>query len=105
MFSLFFSHPLLGRYSDFCWGGRISSTLQGPSIWTKTPSDIREINRRISNLVGYLRGISIDVEVPRDSQAREVEVEIQRGERPLAEGERKYLGNKVLFYYVDIFFR
>ena len=45
MFLLFFSHPLVGRYSDFCWRGRIPSSLQGPSIWTKNQSDIRQINR------------------------------------------------------------
>lgn len=33
-----------------CWGGRISSAIQGPYSWTKNQTDVRHIDRRKSNL-------------------------------------------------------
>lgn len=38
-----------------CWGGRIDYTLQGPSSWTKSQINTRQINKRKSNLIDVYR--------------------------------------------------
>lgn len=40
-----------------CQGGRISPTLQGLSRWAKNQIDLRQINRRKSNLISNVGGI------------------------------------------------
>ena len=44
------------------WGGRTYSALQGPSSWAKNQIDMKQINRRKSNLI-YLWGIHTDMEI------------------------------------------
>ena len=44
--------------------GKISSPLQG-SGWPNNYIDVRQINRRKSSLILYIRGIYIKIEIPK----------------------------------------
>lgn len=48
-----------------CQGGRISHSFQDLSNWTKIQIDMRHINKRKPNLILYVWGIHMDIELQR----------------------------------------
>ena len=51
-------------------GERIYSAFRSPSTWTKNQIDMRQINRRISNLILYIQGSHTNMEIPKAGKMR-----------------------------------
>ena len=44
--------------------------FKGPSSWTENQIDMRQINRRKSNLILYMQGIHTDMDIPKTGKVR-----------------------------------
>ena len=57
-----------------CRGARMSRSIQGPSGKTKNQIDMRQINKRETNLILSIWRIHIDMEIPKTVRQNEVYV-------------------------------